>query len=82
MSEQKRFDDFHAECNDCTHYWNGVCDGVKPNDTRPCNSFQATRQVDIPDQIKRLDRKVKSVQGGLIFIQLLFLIHLISHIFF
>ena len=78
----KIFDDFNVECNECEHYWNAVCDGVKPNDTRSCTSFKATRQVDIPKQIEKLDTDVKDLKKAYIWLSLMILIHLVCHLIF
>ena len=61
----KRFEDWiEVDCNDCAHWWDNSCDGVKPtlNQSRmPCNSFLATRSIVIPEQIKSLQRANKRV---------------------
>lgn len=53
--EKSIFDDYSdvKECTDCQHWWTNACDGVRAN-TRPCNSFLATRRVKLPEEVKRL----------------------------
>ncbi len=81
MTEPKRFDDYLADCNECQHYWNDTCDGAKPHDTRPCTSFKATRKVDIPEQIKKLDNEVKVLKKCYVFLTFMYMLfHLILHI--
>lgn len=61
MSETpKRFEDWNeCDCNECAHYWDDSCDGVKKGSTKQCNSFLATRSVVIPAKIKDLEKCVK-----------------------
>lgn len=57
--ENKRFEDWiHVDCNDCARYWDSSCDGVQATQ-KPCNSFLASRKVQIPAQIKSLEKRVK-----------------------
>ena len=68
MSKQPVFDDWNdlVECNDCTHYWNDTCDGVKKGSQKPCTSFLATRSVVIPAQVKSLQNALKWLTVGII----------------
>ena len=68
MSKQSVFDDWNelVECNDCTHYWNDTCDGVKKGSQKPCTSFLATRSVVIPAQVKALQNALKWLTVGII----------------
>lgn len=60
VENRKIFDDFQeVSCNDCGHYWDDSCDGVKKGSKKVCNSFIATRRIVIPEQIKRLEFRVK-----------------------
>jgi hypothetical protein len=57
--ESKRFEDWtHVDCNDCARYWDSSCDGVQATQ-KPCNSFLASRKVQIPAQIKALEKRTK-----------------------
>jgi hypothetical protein len=66
----KRFDEWEqVDCNDCSHYWDNSCDGVKAVIDAPrklCTSFLPTRSVVIPLQIKSLITHLKWLYGGLI----------------
>lgn len=67
MSDTKRFSDWQeVDCNDCAHYWDSSCDGVKCHAEAPrklCQSFLATRSVVIPLQIKALRSHLKWLYG-------------------
>ena len=57
-----RFDEWEeVDCNECSHYWDNSCDGVKKESTRLCNSFLATRNVVLPSEIKWLKRAIKRI---------------------
>lgn len=71
MSENtKRFSDWEeVDCNDCSHYWDNSCDGVKCHingSGKPCNSFLATRSVVIPLQIQSIREHLKWLYGVVI----------------
>lgn len=57
MSDKYIFDDWSDinQCDNCEHWWNSSCDGVKES----CNSFKATRKSTIPQEIKRANRLLK-----------------------
>lgn len=63
MAEDKRFDDWlEVDCNQCSHYWDNSCDGVRSHVKgcrKPCNAFLATRSIEIPQEINRLKRAFK-----------------------
>lgn len=67
MSESKIFENWtEVDCNDCSHYWNDSCSGVKTSgngSVKPCTAFLAARKVDIPEQIKRLRKAVRGLCG-------------------
>lgn len=51
------FDDFPVvECNECEHFWNNSCDGVRIDQKRPCKSFLATRKVNLPREVESLKK--------------------------
>ena len=56
--DNKIFDDYNVDCNDCQRYWNDQCDGVKQGSTRLCKEFLATRRTNIPDQIEKLSQRL------------------------
>lgn len=58
----KIFDNYEVECNECEHYWDSSCDGVPIDKKRNCTSFKATRTIDIPMQIKNLDKRVNKIK--------------------
>lgn len=79
--ENKRFEDWiHVDCNDCARYWDSSCDGVQAVQ-KPCNSFLASRKVQIPEQIKALQKSLKWLTIGCLCANLAILIHIINHIF-
>ena len=64
--ERKIFEDFErVDCNDCSHYWDDSCGGVKKGSEKRCTSFLATRRVDIPEQITALRSQLKWVYRAL-----------------
>lgn len=58
MDDKRIFDEYQVDCNDCQHYWTDTCDGVKQGSTKACTSFLATRQTNIPEQIKKLEKSL------------------------
>jgi hypothetical protein len=78
--ENKRFEDWtHVDCNDCARYWDSSCDGVQAVQ-KPCNSFLASRKVQIPAQIKGLQKSVKRLRNFALLVSLVFILHLLTHI--
>ena len=56
-----RFDDWsYVDCNDCQHYWNDACSGTEKE--KPCKSYIAVKRKDIPMQIKKLEKELKSLK--------------------
>ena len=81
MSESKRFEDWiHVDCNDCARYWDSSCDGLQAVH-KPCNSYLASRKVQIPEQIKALQKSVKHLTTDIVLVWIAFLLHLLTHIF-
>lgn len=81
MSESKRFEDWiHVDCNECARYWDSSCDGVQATQ-KPCNSFLASRKVQIPEQIKGLEKRCDRLRVGIMLNTLLIIAHLLTHIF-
>lgn len=84
MKDDKIFEDFtwaQADCNECARYWDSSCDGVTKDSRKPCNSFLATRNVVIPQQIKALESSLKWLIVGSIFTDIALIIHILSHLF-
>ena len=78
-SEQKIFDDFQqVDCNDCSHYWDDSCEGVKKGSEKRCTSFKAVKRVDIPVQIKRLRSTVKGLVWAVTCLSVAMIIHIVS----
>jgi len=74
----KRFDDWNVvDCNDCTHYWDDSCGGVKKGSEKRCTAFLATKRVDIPLQIKSLKTQIKWLYFGVITIMSLLIIDMV-----
>ena len=78
--ERKVFDDYEVECNTCEKYWINQCDGVKPGEPRKCNSYVAVRKMDVVQQIDKNTKDIKFLKNMSIFVQLLLLFHLLSHL--
>lgn len=65
--QKTRFDEWEGivDCNSCTLYWDEQCDGAQntpQGSTRLCKAFKATRRVDIPLQIKSLQRGLETLR--------------------
>lgn len=60
----KRFDDYNVECNDCAHYWDDSCSGAQVGTTKACRDYKATRTVDIPKQIKQLEKRIDNLENS------------------
>ena len=52
----------HVYCDQCEPYWTGACDGVPTGSERPCTSFKAIRVMDVPAQIKTLEKRSKKLR--------------------
>lgn len=69
MSDQKIFDDFiTVECEQCERWWLNQCDGCRDSvngSKTPCNSFLATRNVTIPQEIDELKDTVMLLRVAL-----------------
>jgi hypothetical protein len=82
VEDKRIFDDFFkVDCNDCQHYWTDACDGVYKGSEKRCNSFVATRRVDIPEQIKWLRKRVDGLNWAFIFVALVVLIYGLVDVF-
>lgn len=78
--ETKRFENWHeVDCNECARYWDSSCDGVQALQ-KPCNSFLASRKVQIPEQIKALEKSVKRLRIAGVLTSIALILHLLSHI--
>lgn len=80
MSTSKIFDDFDVECNNCQRYWLDQCDATKVDESKPCNSYIATRKMDIPQKVKALDDKVKSLGCIVTITAVMLAFHLLGHL--
>lgn len=79
-NSHKIFDEYEVECNDCQRYWLDQCDGTPEATERHCTSFIATKKVDIPMRVKRLENTVKTLGGCFIVTNIIMIFHLLSHI--
>ena len=62
--DNKRFEEWEqVDCNQCARYWDSSCDGAEK---RICNSYLATREVIIPEQIKRLNKRLDILGGAVL----------------
>lgn len=77
-----RFDDWDevVDCNDCKHYYDETCDGTLTGKQKPCKTFLATRRVDIPLQIKSLQRAVKWLVGAYAVLVAIWIVHILFHV--
>ena len=71
MNDNKIFDNYEVECNECQHYWTDSCDGVPISQKRNCTSFVATRTTDIPMQIKILGERCDKLKLAIIGVAIL-----------
>lgn len=78
-----RFDDYiDVDCNNCQNYWNETCDGVQVEDReRPCQSFRATRTIDIPKRLSQLEDELKITRTTLVTLYLVVLLQIIGGLF-
>lgn len=82
MSESKRFEDWtKVDCNNCQHYWTDTCDGVPVGSEKPCTSFLATRNTDIPRQIEWLRKRLNRLNLAVMCVALSILIHYLVDMF-
>ena len=76
--KQTRFQQWEeVDCNDCVHYWDDSCNGVKKGQKRGCTAFLATRSVVIPQQIKSLKFDIKCLNVCVIILAIALAIHII-----
>ena len=75
-----KFDDWSElkDCNNCKHYWDDSCDGVLKGKNRLCTSFLATKRLDIPLQIKRLQRSICWLKWTIL---ILIVLHIVTWIY-
>lgn len=63
------FDEWeHVDCNDCTHYWNDSCDGASNGENKPCNSFLATKRIDLHLQVKSIREQIQWLVRFVVFL--------------
>ena len=75
MSDPKRFEDWNqVDCNECARYWDSSCDGVSKGSEKPCNSYIATRDIVLPEKIKRLETRFMWLEWAMIFELVLFIL--------
>ena len=81
MSDNKRFEDYpKVDCNDCEPWWLNQCDGAPRGSERRCNSFSATRKVDIPDRLNRLEKRVQRLSTAGLLVAVSVLIQVVLHL--
>lgn len=81
MENNKIFDDYNVDCNDCQRYWNDQCDGVKQGSTRLCKEFLATRRTNIPDQIEKLSQRLVEVEKSIAIMVCIVILIVICYLF-
>ena len=78
-ASNKRFEDWDTvECSECERWWTSQCDGVTGSQ-KPCNSFLATRNILIPEKLKRLQKTVTRLTVSLAFTNGVLIILLLIH---
>ena len=77
--DNKIFDEYEVDCNECESYWDNSCDGVKVNDKRSCTAFKAVRKSDIPKRVDKLENTIKRMDTSLLLLYVALLLHLVSH---
>lgn len=81
METKKIFEDFQqVDCNDCSHYWDDSCGGVKEGSEKRCTAFKATRRVDIPLEIKALRNDLKWLRVSQLLLGIAVVGHMICHL--
>ena len=78
MEKTQVFDESYVDCNQCQHYWNAVCDGAPTQQIKPCTSFKATRQTDVPLQIEKLSKGQKQSEKGILWLHIIVCLHLLA----
>lgn len=75
MSDPKRFEDWEqVNCNQCGRYYDNSCDGVSKGSKKPCNSYVATRDIVLPEKIKRLETRFMWLEWAMILELVLFIL--------
>jgi hypothetical protein len=75
VSDPKRFEDWEqVDCNECARYWDSSCDGVSKGSEKPCNSYIATRDIVLPEKIKRLEIRFMWLEWAMIIELVLFIL--------
>lgn len=82
MSENKIFEEYKVDCNNCESYWTDQCDGVScsSKDGKRCTAYRAIRRVNIPEQIDKLKRNFDRIEKFTMFMTILFMLHLLCHL--
>lgn len=79
MENNKIFDDFPTiRCDECELYYINQCDGADV-DHKKCTSFIAVRGSNIPLQIEKLQRQVKTLSFAVFCLSLVVAIYYIMH---
>lgn len=75
MTDSKRFEDWEqVDCNKCARYYDSSCDGVEKGSKKPCNSYIATRDIVLPEKIKRLETRFMWLEWAMIIELILFIL--------
>ena len=82
MSENKIFDDYEVDCNECQHYWDNACDAVGKGIKKNCGSYVATRRKDIPERIEKLEDRVERLGKYTLLLNILIILLSLGHIIF
>lgn len=71
--DKKIFEDYidQVDCNNCSQYWNDLCNGVKISQKRHCNSFVARRGINIPKEIEKLSKGLNQAKNAILILSLI-----------
>ena len=80
--DKKIFEEPTVYCDECQHYWTDTCDGTREGVYKPCTAFVATKRIDLPLQVKNLQKGLVHAQRHIRILNIIVLLHLLTHIFF
>ena len=79
MEDNKIFDEYQVDCNECQSYWLDQCDGVRTGSHRACTAFKAIRRTNIPEQLKNLEKRLVWAENSILALTVaLFLLLLVT----
>ena len=79
--DKKIFDTYEVHCEECQHYWDDSCEGTRVGSYKPCTAFVATKRIDLPSRVQKLEKWLKHVLRSILLVDIVIIIHLLTHIF-